>query len=60
MEEDALVAAVELSEKHIADEYLPGKAVSLVDGASAYCGMQGKKIVTKEDIIAEIERLKNT
>lgn len=60
IEDDALVAAVELSEIHIADEYLPGKAVSLVDGASAYCGMQGKKSVTKEDIIAEIERLKNT
>lgn len=57
VDDDALVTAVIMSEKHIADEYLPGKAISLVDGAAALCGMQGKNRVTSKDILAEIERL---
>jgi len=53
----ALVAAVKLGEHYLPEEYLPGKAISLVDGAAAYCNMQGRSRVTKGDIEMEIERL---
>ena len=54
---DALAAAVSLSVEHIPDQYLPGKAISLIDGASAYCSMRGRAVVTREDILMEIERV---
>nr|WCC90910.1 magnetosome protein Mad27-1 [Desulfobacteraceae bacterium] len=56
--DDALKAAVELSSKYIPDEFLPGKAVSLIDGTAAYCRMNGQRRVKREDILNEIERLK--
>lgn len=53
----ALVAAVDLSIKHIPDGYLPGKAIALVDGAAAYCSMVGEEKMGEEDIMLEVERL---
>ena len=57
IDDEALVTAVRMSEKHITGEYLPGKAIALVDGAAALCGMRGKNRVTGKDILAEMERL---
>jgi len=58
IEDVALMLAVYLSQKYISDEYLPGKAVALIDGAAAYCRMKGADKVTEEDIILEIEKIK--
>jgi ATP-dependent Clp protease ATP-binding subunit ClpA len=57
VDDDALATAVMMSNKHIVGEYLPGKAISLVDGAAALCSMQGKNRVTSKDILVEMERL---
>jgi ATP-dependent Clp protease ATP-binding subunit ClpA len=56
IDDEALVTAVTMSNKHIVGEYLPGKAISLVDGAAAWCSMQGKNRVTSKDILVEMER----
>lgn len=56
IDDEALVTAITMSNKHIVDEYLPGKAISLVDGAAAWCSMHGKNRVTSKDILAEMER----
>ena len=53
----ALMAAVFLSKKHISDQYLPGKAIALVDGAAAWCRMKGKDKVRDDDIMMEIEKM---
>ncbi|MBF0397853.1 MAG: ATP-dependent Clp protease ATP-binding subunit [Desulfobacterales bacterium] len=60
IEDSALTSAVYLSEKHILQEYLPGKAIALIDGASAFCSMRGKSVVKKEDILAEMEKVTTT
>ncbi|MBF0228338.1 MAG: ATP-dependent Clp protease ATP-binding subunit [Desulfamplus sp.] len=57
IDDGALIAAVKLSGTYLKKEYLPGKAISLIDGAAAYCNMQNRFQVTKEDIKLEIERL---
>nr|ASQ41165.1 magnetosome protein Mad27 [Candidatus Magnetananas rongchenensis] len=54
--DEALITAVELSIRYIPEENLPGKAVSLLDGAAAYCSMCGKQFVDKNDIVDEIKR----
>ena len=56
IEDSALMSAVYLSKKHLPDEYLPGKAIALLDGAAAYCGMKGVDTVKEEDIMLEIEK----
>ncbi|GFK92281.1 Chaperone protein ClpB [Fundidesulfovibrio magnetotacticus] len=53
----ALAAAVDLSISGLADAFLPGKAVSLLDGAAAYCAMCGSGHVTEEDIAEELRRI---
>jgi len=58
IEDVALMSAVYLSQKHISDEYLPGKAIALIDGAAAYCRMKGADQVTEKDIMMEIEKIK--
>jgi len=57
VDDDALVTAVMMSSKHLVGEYLPGKAISLVDGAAALCSMQNKARVTSKDILVEMERM---
>ncbi|MBF0302779.1 MAG: ATP-dependent Clp protease ATP-binding subunit [Desulfamplus sp.] len=57
IEERALMAAVYLSEKHIPNEYFPGKAIALVDAAAAYCSMKKMTSVNDADITLEIERM---
>jgi ATP-dependent Clp protease ATP-binding subunit ClpA len=56
IEDTALISAVHLSQKYLPDEYLPGKAIALVDGAAAYCRMKGVDRVEDEDIMLEIEK----
>ncbi|MBF0510422.1 MAG: ATP-dependent Clp protease ATP-binding subunit, partial [Deltaproteobacteria bacterium] len=43
IDDAALVSAVDLCLTKISDEYLPSKAISLVDGAAAYCRMRGRE-----------------
>ena len=57
--DNALIASVELSIKHLPHENLPGKAISLIDAAASYASMKGKSIVRKQDVYFEIQRLKN-
>jgi len=57
IEDRALMSAVYLSRKHLPDEYLPGKAIALLDAAAAYCRMKGKELVKEEDIALEIEKM---
>ena len=49
----ALDAALELSQRYIADRFLPDKAIDLVDEAAARIHVSGGKLVTGEDV-AEI------
>jgi len=60
IEDGALVAAVELSTKHLTEEYLPHKAITLVDGAAAYCSIKGSARVTELDIRMELKRLQRS
>ena len=56
IEDAALMSAVHLSRKYLSDEYLPGKAIALIDGAAAYCRMKGIDTVKEKDIMLEIEK----
>ena len=56
LSDDALLAAVELSQKYIHDEFLPGKAVSLIDGAAAFCRINQQKVVRRDDVRDEMQR----
>lgn len=53
--EDALIAAVKLSEHYINDRYLPDKAIDLIDDAGAYVATSDtyQNIVTRE-VIEEV------
>jgi len=55
--DDALMASVELSMKHLPHESFPGKAISLIDAAASYASMRGKSIVRKMDVYLEIQKL---
>jgi len=57
--DDSLKAAVEFSLKYVPEEFLPGKAVSLIDGACAFCRINKQKVVRREDVIKEMKRLIN-
>ncbi|MBF0388599.1 MAG: ATP-dependent Clp protease ATP-binding subunit [Desulfamplus sp.] len=57
IDDGAIIAAIKLSKSYLPDEYLPGKAISLIDGACSYCNMVHKSRVTTEDIKMEIKRL---
>jgi ATP-dependent Clp protease ATP-binding subunit ClpA len=59
IQDSALLAAVYLSEKHIPDEYFPGKAIALLDAAAAFCGINQTGKVGEKDIAMEIERMVN-
>jgi len=57
IDDAALMAAVFLSKKHISDQYLPGKAIALIDGAAACCKMKGADRVKEDDIMMEVEKM---
>jgi len=57
IEDEALRAAVELSLKYLPDEYLPGKAIALLDAASAYCRMKGMARVGELEVRMEVKRM---
>jgi hypothetical protein len=57
VEDDALVAAVSLTVKHLTEEYLPGKAISVLDAAAAYCSMKGSERVSEAEIWREMKKL---
>lgn len=58
IEDAALMSAVFLSKKHISDQYLPGKAIALIDGAAACCRMKGADRVKEADIMMEVEKMR--
>ena len=49
----ALAAAVRLSERSNPNQHLPGRAIAVLDSATAYCRMKGKGTVLEMDIIRE-------
>ena len=51
--DDALSAAVRLSEKSNPNQHLPGRAIAVLDSAAAYCRIKGKDEVHEMDIIRE-------
>nr|WCC90974.1 magnetosome protein Mad27-2 [Desulfobacteraceae bacterium] len=53
----ALMAAIEESMEWIHDEYLPGKAIALLDSTAAYCKMKGSFSVKEDDILQEMEKM---
>jgi ATP-dependent Clp protease ATP-binding subunit ClpA len=57
IEEIALMASIEESMEHIQEEYLPGKAIALLDSAAAYCKMNDMFVVGEDTILEEIERM---
>ncbi|CAN2041319.1 Mad27 [Candidatus Magnetomoraceae bacterium gMMP-15] len=59
IEDGALMAAVDLSIKYIKDQYLPGKAIALIDSASAYCQIKKRNTMDESDVFLEIEKMKN-
>lgn len=62
-DDQAIVAAVELSAKYINDRFLPDKAIDVIDEAGAKCRLQGNEeqqsitITQIEDIISKIARI---
>ena len=54
------MSAVYSSRKYLPEEYLPGKAIALLDAAAAYCSMKGIDRVKEEDIMMEIERIQES
>src|SRR5215208_5315833 len=57
--EEAIVAAAELSDRYIADRFLPDKAIDLVDQASARVRLRSKtKPVHTRELEDEVRRLK--
>ncbi|MEE9556214.1 MAG: hypothetical protein V3V76_03050, partial [Candidatus Adiutricales bacterium] len=59
IDDEALIATVNYSSKYMTDDYLPGKAISLLDGAAAYCSVHGIKKLKKRDILIELERIQD-
>ncbi|MBF0450774.1 MAG: ATP-dependent Clp protease ATP-binding subunit [Candidatus Magnetomorum sp.] len=57
IDELALMAAIEESTEYIHDEYLPGKAIALLDSTAAFCKMKGSSFVREDDVLEEIERM---
>lgn len=53
--EEAIDAAVRLSDKHILGQSLPGKAIKLLDSASVYVKLEGRQTVLPKDIDYEIK-----
>jgi len=56
-DEIALMAAIDESMECMPDESFPGKAISLIDSAAAYCKMRGETFVREDDIIEEAEKM---
>jgi ATP-dependent Clp protease ATP-binding subunit ClpA len=56
-DEIALMAAIDESMDCMPDESFPGKAISLIDSAAAYCKMRGDSFVREDDIIEEAEKM---
>ncbi len=57
--EEAIVAAAELSDRYIADRFLPDKAIDLVDQSSARVRLRSKtKSVDTRELEDEVRRLK--
>jgi ATP-dependent Clp protease ATP-binding subunit ClpC len=57
--EEAIVAAAELSDRYVADRFLPDKAIDLVDQASARVRLRSKtKPVDTRDLEDEVRRLR--
>lgn len=54
--DDAINVAVKLSEEWIHDQYLPGKAIRLLDSTSAFVKLDGRQIVDAKDIEDEVRR----
>ncbi|MGW4477084.1 ATP-dependent Clp protease ATP-binding subunit [Rhodococcus triatomae] len=55
-DDDAIVAAVELSHRYIGDRFLPDKAIDLIDQAGARLSLRSPKVDT-ESLRAELARL---
>ena len=51
--------AIELSNQFIVDNALPDKAFDLIDYSGAMCAVNGKSVVTKEDVEIALARHKN-
>ncbi|ETR64727.1 MAG: AAA ATPase domain containing protein [Candidatus Magnetoglobus multicellularis str. Araruama] len=57
IEEIALMATIEESMEILKDEYLPGKAIALLDSTCAFCKMNNATTVGEDDILEEVERM---
>lgn len=55
IDDSALAAAVRLSSRASSGQYLPGRAISLIDSAAAYCRMKGEKIMREIDVSREVK-----
>lgn len=56
IDDQAVKAVVELSCRHIKNEFLPGKAISLLDATAAYCKLTGQQKMSPSDILYEINQ----
>jgi ATP-dependent Clp protease ATP-binding subunit ClpC len=56
--EDAITAAVHLSQRLIANHFLPDKALDVIDDAGAYVKMKQEKAVLPKEVIEAKKRLK--
>jgi ATP-dependent Clp protease ATP-binding subunit ClpC len=56
--DEAITAAVALSNRLIANHFLPDKAIDVIDDAGAYVKMKQEKAVLPEEVIAARKRLK--
>lgn len=56
---EALIAAVQLSVKYINDRRLPDKAIDIIDTAGAKAKLQGKEIISVQDVTAIVSSMAN-
>lgn len=55
----AVHEVIELSSSYLPDEFLPGKAINLLQDVSSRIRLEGKKIVDKDDVVKVIEQKTN-
>lgn len=52
-----LIAAIRISTRTRPGQYLPGRAIGILDSTAAYCRMKGKTIVSEGDMMRELESI---
>ena len=52
-----LIAAIGISARIRPGQYLPGRAIAVLDSAAAYCRMKGKTTIKELDLLRELQTI---